>query len=164
MQRNVPKNIRFCFPKMQGFGSMHSKLQILKFAKYVRIVVPTGNLVPHDWGETGFLENVWSIAKLHRFPRILISGQMIFIIDLPLKISRDENTVDSAFLIQIQSFLRAMGVEESMVSSLAKYNFSKADKMRFIYSMYVICIPRMGSFLGDVNRHQTWQSLRCLFF
>lgn len=37
---------------------MHSKLQVLKFPDYIRIVVPTGNLVPYDWGETGVMENV----------------------------------------------------------------------------------------------------------
>ncbi len=37
---------------------MHSKLQILSFDHYLRIVVPTGNFVPYDWGETGVMENV----------------------------------------------------------------------------------------------------------
>lgn len=25
---------------------------------YAKVVVPTGNLVPYDWGETGTMENV----------------------------------------------------------------------------------------------------------
>lgn len=59
MKSNVPPNIvSFCFPPMQGMGCMHSKLQLLKFSNYLRIVVPTGNLVPYDWGETGHMENV----------------------------------------------------------------------------------------------------------
>lgn len=59
MRADIPnKNIRFHFPRMNGPGSMHSKLQILKYEKYIRIVVPTGNLVPYDWGETGSMENV----------------------------------------------------------------------------------------------------------
>ncbi len=37
---------------------MHSKLQLLGYPNYLRIVVPTGNLVPWDWGETGVMENV----------------------------------------------------------------------------------------------------------
>lgn len=37
---------------------MHSKLQLLKFPNYMRIVVPSGNMVPYDWGETGAVENV----------------------------------------------------------------------------------------------------------
>lgn len=54
-------DIRFVFPPMTGVatrGNMHSKLQILKYEQYLRIVVPTGNLVPYDWGETGIMENV----------------------------------------------------------------------------------------------------------
>lgn len=43
---------------MQTMGYMHSKLQLLKFPGHLRIVVPTGNLVPYDWGEAGTLENV----------------------------------------------------------------------------------------------------------
>jgi hypothetical protein len=59
MRANVPKDkIRFCFPPMNGPGNMHSKLQLLKYAKYLRLVIPTGNLVPYDWGETGVMENV----------------------------------------------------------------------------------------------------------
>lgn len=60
MRQNAPPNVRFCFPPMHGPGpgSMHSKLQLLKFADSMRLVVPTGNLVPYDWGETGVMENV----------------------------------------------------------------------------------------------------------
>ena len=59
MRANVPRDrIRFCFPPMQHMGSMHSKLMLLKYERYMRIVVPTGNLMSFDWGETGTLENV----------------------------------------------------------------------------------------------------------
>lgn len=58
MNVNAPANIRFAFPPMNGFGAMHSKLQLLKYANSLRIVVPTGNLVSYDWGETGIMENV----------------------------------------------------------------------------------------------------------
>lgn len=43
---------------MNGPGAMHSKLQLLKYPDYLRVVVPTANLVPYDWGETGVMENV----------------------------------------------------------------------------------------------------------
>lgn len=42
---------------------MHSKLQILKYPDSLRIVVPTGNLVSYDWGETGVMENVGSLRN-----------------------------------------------------------------------------------------------------
>lgn len=67
MRANAPVNVKFCFPRMNGPGSMHSKLQILRFPKYLRVVVPTGNLVPYDWGETGVMENVSLIMRGHMF-------------------------------------------------------------------------------------------------
>lgn len=60
MQGNVPANIKFCFPPMHGVGAMHSKLQLLKYPSRLRVVIPTGNLMPYDWGETGVMENVSS--------------------------------------------------------------------------------------------------------
>lgn len=65
MRANVPSNMRFCFPPMHGVGSMHSKLQLLKYADRLRIVIPTGNLVPYDWGETGVMENVGIFPLSH---------------------------------------------------------------------------------------------------
>jgi hypothetical protein len=59
MRANVPGDrIRFCFPPMHGIGAMHSKLMLLKYEGYMRIVVPTGNFMSYDWGETGTMENV----------------------------------------------------------------------------------------------------------
>lgn len=38
---------------------MHSKLMLLAHPEYVRIAVPSSNLVPYDWGEEGgIMENV----------------------------------------------------------------------------------------------------------
>lgn len=48
---------------MKGPGSMHSKLQLLKYPNYLRVVIPTGNLVPYDWGESGVMENVCGSLK-----------------------------------------------------------------------------------------------------
>lgn len=68
MRENVPSDvIRFVFPPMQnGAAIMHSKLQLLKYPNHLRIVVPTGNLVPYDWGETGTMENVQCRGHLYR--------------------------------------------------------------------------------------------------
>ena len=37
---------------------MHSKLQLLFHPSHLRIVVPSANLTPYDWGEDGRMENV----------------------------------------------------------------------------------------------------------
>lgn len=60
IRANVPPNVRFCFPSMAGqINCMHSKLQLLSHPTHLRVVVPSANLVPYDWGEEGgVMENV----------------------------------------------------------------------------------------------------------
>lgn len=53
---------------------MHSKLQLLFHPTHLRIVVPSANLVPYDWGEGGgIMENVSSWRRRAR-TRILTSS------------------------------------------------------------------------------------------
>lgn len=58
--------LRLCFPPMDGqVNCMHSKLMLLFHSKYLRIVVPTANLIPYDWGEGGgVMENVCKLNTL----------------------------------------------------------------------------------------------------
>ncbi|GAO19625.1 hypothetical protein UVI_02022500 [Ustilaginoidea virens] len=56
---------------LAAFAADELQLQILKFDDYLRIVIPTGNLVPHDWGETGVLENGSHILAITRFHHVL---------------------------------------------------------------------------------------------
>ncbi|OAA54435.1 Tyrosyl-DNA phosphodiesterase [Cordyceps fumosorosea ARSEF 2679] len=116
MKENAPKNVRFCFPPMHGPGSMHSKLQVLKYAKYLRLVIPTGNLVPYDWGETGVMEN------------------MVFLIDLP-RLDANVTCGMTVFGENMARFLTAAGVDDGMVKSLANYDFSATEKLGFVSSM-----------------------------
>ncbi|EOO02856.1 putative tyrosyl-dna phosphodiesterase domain-containing protein [Phaeoacremonium minimum UCRPA7] len=113
MRSNVPANvIRFCFPPMEGADRMHSKLQLLKYPNYLRIVVPTGNFMPYDWGETGAMEN------------------MAFIIDLPRiedEVERVANEL-TAFGNELCYFLKAQGLEEQMIRSLRNYDFSETAR------------------------------------
>ncbi|KAG6365302.1 hypothetical protein INS49_006911 [Diaporthe citri] len=122
MRNNVPQNvIRFCFPPMER-GCMHSKLMLLKYPKYLRIVVPTGNLVPYDWGETGVMENT------------------VFLIDLP-RINDPARVAANAlthFGAELQFFLERQGVDGKMVNSLRNYCSSigavKNDLMAALYN------------------------------
>ncbi|KAH8879396.1 phospholipase D/nuclease [Thozetella sp. PMI_491] len=120
MRSNVPSDkIRFCFPPMHGSGAMHSKLQLLKFADYLRIAVPTGNLVPYDWGESGTMEN------------------MVFLIDLP-KIEDAEQRAASkltAFGEDLCYFLSAQGLDEKLIGSLGNYDFSETSGYAFVHSI-----------------------------
>ncbi|KAL2201350.1 tyrosyl-DNA phosphodiesterase-domain-containing protein [Corynascus similis CBS 632.67] len=127
MRSNVPRDrIRFCFPPMHGIGSMHSKLMLLKYEKYMRIVVPTGNLMSFDWGETGTMEN------------------MAFIIDLPKFETAEarEAQILNRFAEQLFYFLRAQGLDEKLLDSLRNYDFTEAGRYEFVHT-----IP--GSHTGD---------------
>lgn len=45
-------NLRLCFPSMEGqINCMHSKLMLLSYENFLRVVVPTANLVNYDWGK-----------------------------------------------------------------------------------------------------------------
>ncbi|KAK6952743.1 hypothetical protein Daesc_005037 [Daldinia eschscholtzii] len=121
MKANVPSGatIKFCFPPMMPTGNMHSKLQLLKFPSYLRVVVPSGNLVPYDWGETGVIENI------------------VFLIDLP-RVDNPKSATSTKlglFAEELCYFLRAQGLEESLVSSLKNYDFSEADRYRFVHTI-----------------------------
>ncbi|KAI1115026.1 tyrosyl-DNA phosphodiesterase-domain-containing protein [Nemania sp. NC0429] len=116
MRANVPRDrIRFCFPPMMPAGTMHSKLQLLKYPSYLRVVIPTGNLVPYDWGETGVMEN------------------MVFLIDLPMtKNSANKMTM---FGEELCHFLKASGLDQSLIDSLSKYDFSETSQYRFVHTI-----------------------------
>ncbi|KAI0883481.1 phospholipase D/nuclease [Annulohypoxylon maeteangense] len=121
MKANVPARaaVKFCFPPMMPTGNMHSKLQLLKYPKYLRMVVPTGNFVPYDWGEPGIIEN------------------MVFLIDLP---RIDDPELQSSnklgpFGDELCYFLRSQGLDESLINSLTNYDFSEANHYRFVHTI-----------------------------
>ncbi|KAF3770305.1 hypothetical protein M406DRAFT_33689 [Cryphonectria parasitica EP155] len=121
-QNTPPETIRFVFPPMDGIasaGCMHSKLQLLKYPKSLRIVVPTGNLVPYDWGETGSMEN------------------MVFLIDLPRiedPVERKKHTL-THFGQEMCFFLGAKGVDDKMLESLRNYDFSETARYGFVHTI-----------------------------
>ena len=62
-------NVRLCFPPMEGqVNCMHSKLMLLSHPDYLRVVVPTANLMSYDWGENGVMENSVFLIDLPRLP------------------------------------------------------------------------------------------------
>ncbi|KAF9774697.1 hypothetical protein IL306_007266 [Fusarium sp. DS 682] len=116
MRSNAPPGIKFVFPAMNGPGAMHSKLQLLKYPDYLRVVVPTANLVPYDWGETGVMEN------------------MVFLIDLP-RLKDSASYRPTTFSTELGRFLSATGVGEGMVGSLSNYDFSQTKHLGFVYTI-----------------------------
>ncbi|KAK2039736.1 ubiquitin interaction domain-containing protein [Colletotrichum somersetense] len=130
IRANAPTGlVRFCFPPMHG-GYMHSKLQILKYEGYLRIVIPSGNLVPYDWGETGVLEN------------------MVFLIDLPKleSIQQAAPPAETLFGTELRRFLRALGLDEKLIKSLDSYDFTETRRYGFVHSI-------AGSHANDSWQH-----------
>ena len=111
-------NLRICFPSMEGqINCMHSKLMLLSHKNYLRIVVPTANLVSYDWGETGTMEN------------------MCFIIDLPRLPETEQVEKLTFFGEELVYFLNAQRLEKSIVNSLYKFDFSNTRNIAFIHTI-----------------------------
>ncbi|KAF8851122.1 phospholipase D/nuclease [Acephala macrosclerotiorum] len=115
---NAPRKYRFCFPSMDGIiNCMHSKLQLLAHGSYLRVVVPSANLVPYDWGESGVMENV------------------CFLIDLPRLPEGESTELTTQFGIELSYFLSALGIDQSIVVSLKKFDFSKTANIGFVHTI-----------------------------
>jgi hypothetical protein len=113
-------NLRLCFPSMEGqVNCMHSKLMLLSHPTYLRIVVPSANLVPYDWGETGVMEN------------------SLFLIDLPrLPSSKSTNVEEmTPFGQDLLYFLNAMGLDASIIQSLSHFDFSATRDYAFVHTI-----------------------------
>ncbi|PYI00130.1 phospholipase D/nuclease [Aspergillus ellipticus CBS 707.79] len=113
-------NIRVCFPPMDGNVScMHSKLMLLFHPGYLRIVVPSANLMPFDWGEmNGVMEN------------------SVFLIDLPKTSSTASGKRPSTdFYNELVYFLRASTLHEDVIFKLDSFDFSKTSKYAFVHTI-----------------------------
>ncbi|PWY82965.1 phospholipase D/nuclease [Aspergillus heteromorphus CBS 117.55] len=112
-------NVRVCFPPMEGqVKCMHSKLMLLFHPGYLRIVVPTANLVPFDWGEMeGVMEN------------------SVFLIDLPKKNGTDSNKPNTAFYKELAYFLKASTLHDNVIAKMDGFDFSKTSKYAFVHTI-----------------------------
>ncbi|KAL1959360.1 hypothetical protein VTO42DRAFT_2163 [Malbranchea cinnamomea] len=119
-------NLRLCFPPMEAqVNCMHSKLMLLFHPTYLRVVVPSANLVPYDWGEQGgFMENI------------------VFLIDLPRKLQDDPEPPPTFFLNELQYFLQKSGLHENIIAKLSDFDFSKTEDLAFVHTIG-------GSHTGD---------------
>jgi Tyrosyl-DNA phosphodiesterase len=119
-------NVRLCFPPMEGqVNCMHSKLMLLFYATHLRVVVPTANLVPYDWGEPfqslrgGVMENT------------------VFLVDLPKRgpEGNDDQSAEIPFLQSMLYFLKAWGLPEDVIKKLQNFDFSKLEQTGFVHSI-----------------------------
>ena len=124
------KKLRLCFPSMEGqINCMHSKLMLLSHPAYLRVAVPTANLVPYDWGESGVMEN------------------SVFLVDLPrLSVEqRAEARNPTKFQKELVYFLSAMGLEQSIVDSVSDFDFSATESLAFVHT------------IGGVHTGDSWR-------
>ena len=113
-------NLRLCFPSMDGqVNCMHSKLMLLSHPGYLRVAVPTANLVTYDWGESGEMEN------------------MVFLIDLPRLPGSRRTTKDplTFFGRELIYFLEAMGLERSIIESVYNFDFTATKDIAFVHTI-----------------------------
>lgn len=112
-------NVRLCFPSMDGqINCMHSKLMLLFYKEYMRVVVPTGNLRPHDWGESGgVMENT------------------AFLIDLPKSNIATTAAQKPQFAQDLLYFLKAQGLPEDVVQRVHKHDFSRTIDLGFVHTI-----------------------------
>ncbi|GFG02590.1 tyrosyl-DNA phosphodiesterase 1 [Aspergillus udagawae] len=112
-------NLRLCFPPMEGqVNCMHSKLMLLFHPGYLRIVAPTANLTPYDWGEMGgVMEN------------------SAFLIDLPRKATTTAVGSKTAFQEDLAYFLRASTLHENIISRLDEYDFSQTSHIMLVHTI-----------------------------
>lgn len=62
---------------------------------------------------------------------------MVFLIDLPKLQTAEEREAQqlTPFAEELFYFLRAQGLDESLVSSLTNYDFSETSRYRFVHTM-----------------------------
>ncbi|KAK6361983.1 hypothetical protein TWF730_005688 [Orbilia blumenaviensis] len=126
---NLPRT-RLCFPDMSGnVNIMHSKLQLLFHLTHLRVVVPTANLTPYDWGEsigTGRSEGVMENS--------------VFIIDFPElpKTSAQEsvNPSHTSFSRNLLHFCKAKGMPSDIIQKVDRvYDFTQSQRLGFVFSI-----------------------------
>ncbi|KAJ8064361.1 hypothetical protein OCU04_006705 [Sclerotinia nivalis] len=114
-------NYRFCFPPMEGnVNLMHSKLQLLGHPTHLRLVIPSANLTPYDWGESGgIMENVVFLIDLPRLP----NGK---------RASEDQLT---PFAKELLHFLEAMLLPPKMIASFRSFDYSNTTHLALVHSI-----------------------------
>lgn len=118
--------LRVCFAPMEIPAQiMHAKMMLLFHPTYLRIVVTTANMMPHDWGETGVMENT------------------VFLIDLPRMAPGDANPAEkpqerqmtTSFGMNLVRFLDATGLDKRVVQGLINFDFSRTKDIAFVHSI-----------------------------
>jgi hypothetical protein len=132
-------NLMLHFPPMDGQTiNMHSKLMLLFHEDYLRVVVPTANMIKVDWGETNADHKgvSWQPAVMEN---------SVFLVDLPRRSGGEPaKEAETAFGENLLHFLRSQGAPSKVTTGLLKFDFSVTEHLAFVHSMYVFA--QVGSF------------------
>jgi Tyrosyl-DNA phosphodiesterase len=122
-------NVRLCFPSMEGqVNCMHSKLMLLFHEEYMRVVIPTGNLRPHDWGENGgVMENT------------------VFLIDLPRSSVATTAEQRPQFAEDLLYFIKAQRLPDDVIRKVFEHDFSRTADLGFVHT------------IGGVHTGDSWK-------
>jgi hypothetical protein len=126
MKENTIPNLLLHFPPMDGMiHSMHSKFMLLFGKEKLRIVVPTANMTPIDWGE---VKNSWQ-------PGVMENS--VFLIDLPRRQDDPIGESDDLTLFgkEFVYFLEKQQVNKKVIQGLLKFDFSQTDHLAFVHAM-----------------------------
>jgi hypothetical protein len=119
-------NLKLHFPSMAGIiQSMHSKFMLLFGKDKLRMVVPTANMTPIDWGE---VKNDWQ-------PGVMENS--VFLVDLPRRhdgLVGDRESL-TAFGKGLIYFLEKQEVDQKVVDGVLKFDFSQTNHLGFVHAM-----------------------------
>jgi len=114
-------SLDICFPNMQGaINCMHSKLMLLFYPDKLRVAVPSANLTPWDWGETGVLEN------------------SVFLIDLPRNLSSTPAVPRRnlpRFAQELLHFAEAKGLRSNVITGLMAHDWTATEGLAFVHTI-----------------------------
>jgi len=119
-------NLRIHFPPMDGLiHSMHSKFMLLFGNDKLRLVVPTANMTPIDWGDK---VNNWQ-------PGVMENS--LFLVDLPRRSDgvigkkQDLTTFGQEFVY----FLEKQEIDRKVIEGVLKFDFTQTDHLAFVHAM-----------------------------
>ena len=124
------QNLRPRFPPLNGQAvNMHSKFMLLVHEEYLRVAIPTANMIHVDWGET----NVDGKGESWQ-PAVMENS--VFLIDLPQRPDRQPaQKAETAFGQELVEFLRAQEASRNVVDGVLKFDFKDTDHLAFVHSL-----------------------------
>ncbi|KAF2148462.1 phospholipase D/nuclease [Myriangium duriaei CBS 260.36] len=123
-------NVKVCLPALEGGAyCMHSKLMLLFHPDKLRVAIPSANLVPYDWGESGIMENT------------------VWIIDLP-RLQEGHAYKPAPFAEELKYFLKKQGLAPAILNGLDNFDWACTTPYAFIHSIpqptFGLDLPRTG--------------------